>query len=56
LKELAPLLLEAASDMSAATLGSPWFKRAGAAGVPAQAAPVPVAAAKPAARGRTAKR
>ncbi|KWF05501.1 IclR family transcriptional regulator [Burkholderia pseudomultivorans] len=54
LKELAPLLLEAASDMSAATLGSPWFKRAGAAAVPAQAAPV--AAAKPAARGRTAKR
>ncbi|PRF26596.1 IclR family transcriptional regulator [Burkholderia multivorans] len=36
LKELAPLLLQAASDMSAATLGSPLFKRAGAAGVPAK--------------------
>ncbi|WP_175691640.1 IclR family transcriptional regulator [Burkholderia anthina] len=52
LKELAPLLLEAASDMSAATLGSPWFKRAGAA---ATWEPEPASAPKTPARKRAAK-
>ncbi|WP_396333883.1 IclR family transcriptional regulator [Burkholderia anthina] len=55
LKELAPLLLEAASDMSAATLGSPWFKRAGAGSVPAKPEPAPVSAPKTPARKRAAK-
>ena len=32
LKELAPALLEAASDMGAATLSSPYFKRTPAGG------------------------
>ncbi|RQS45620.1 IclR family transcriptional regulator [Burkholderia sp. Bp8986] len=54
LKELAPLLLAAASDMSAATLGSPWFKRTGTAAVPAEVAPV--AAAKATTRRRASKR
>lgn len=54
LKELAPLLLAAASDMSAATLGSPWFKRTGTAAAPAEV--VPVAEAKATTRGRAAKR
>lgn len=54
LKELAPLLLAAASDMSAATLGSPWFKRTGAAAALAEVAPV--AAAKATTRGRASKR
>ncbi|AFQ50220.1 IclR family transcriptional regulator [Burkholderia cepacia] len=54
LKELAPLLLAAASDMSAATLGSPWFKRTAVAGVSAEAEPIP--AAKAATRGRSSKR
>ncbi|WP_321803195.1 IclR family transcriptional regulator [Burkholderia sp. BCC1993] len=54
LKELAPLLLAAASDMSAATLGSPWFKLTGAAAAPAEVAPV--AAAKATTRGRASKR
>lgn len=54
LKELAPLLLAAASDMSAATLGSPWFKRTGTAAAPAEV--VPVAEAKATPRGRSAKR
>ncbi|WP_269502757.1 IclR family transcriptional regulator [Burkholderia sp. IMCC1007] len=55
LKELAPLLLEAASDMSAATLGSPWFKRAGAGSVPAKPEPEPATAPKTPARKRAAK-
>ncbi|QTD95113.1 IclR family transcriptional regulator [Burkholderia anthina] len=55
LKELAPLLLEAASDMSAATLGSPWFKHAGAGSVPEKLEPEPASAPKTPARKRAAK-
>ncbi|WP_250509967.1 IclR family transcriptional regulator [Caballeronia sp. GACF4] len=46
LKELAPALLEAASDMSAATLSSPYFKR------PLTQAPVVAEAPAPAGRKR----
>ncbi|MGU7784268.1 IclR family transcriptional regulator [Burkholderia sp. PU8-34] len=54
LKELAPLLLEAASDMGAATLGSQWFKRAPAGGAATES--TPVTATKSTTRGRSAKR
>ncbi|MCA8201126.1 IclR family transcriptional regulator [Burkholderia sp. AU33545] len=52
LKELAPLLLASAADMSAATLGSPWFKHTALASTQAS----PIATAKAAPRGRSSKR